>query len=242
MCSSTATTVRAAASRRASSPAPRVILYALVFGLARAHAARAGRRWSRPLVPLGVLIYAGVGVAGLLHRRQLPRLLPPRPRSGPRPGVGRLPGRARRLRHRRGDHGRDLLRLRRAGAADERDLDRAATRRPLQPVDHRLPDGRRALHRHRPRQHDQEAGRPVAVPDLGLSPLHLGREDPRRHRADRRRRASPSTPIRCRTSSSSPPSSSASRRWRSASPSSSASTRPTAPIEEDEIFDRDEDR
>ena len=34
----------------------------------------------------------------------------------------------------------------------------------------------RALHRHRPRQHGQEAGRPVAVPDLGLPPLHLGRE------------------------------------------------------------------
>ena len=44
-----------------------VIFYALIFGVADARKRdRAAARWSKRMMPLGVLIYAGVGVAGLL--------------------------------------------------------------------------------------------------------------------------------------------------------------------------------
>ncbi len=53
----------------------------------------------------------------LADRRQFPRLFAPRPRSGPRPGMGRLPRRSGGLHHRQRHHGRDLLRVCRAGQA-----------------------------------------------------------------------------------------------------------------------------
>src|SRR3990170_7055885 len=61
------------------------------------------------------------------------------------------------------------------------DAARADTDRTLQLLHHDLPDGGRALHRHRPRQHDQEAGGPRALPNFCLSALHRAGEDHRRH-------------------------------------------------------------
>ena len=42
------------------------------------------------MIPLGVLIYAGTGVAGPAARQELPRLLRARPRSGARAGARHL--------------------------------------------------------------------------------------------------------------------------------------------------------
>ncbi len=50
-----------------------VILYAIIFGTAAAERA-VPRRLAETMVPLGVLIYAGVGVWSLVHGRELPRL------------------------------------------------------------------------------------------------------------------------------------------------------------------------
>ncbi len=174
-----------------------VILYAIIFGLnaaKRIAPPRTGRSaWFRSAFS----IYAGTGVVGLLLGKNFLdySVLAHDAAHGPR--AGNFSCRSRRAGHRCGTDDRHVLRLRRAGTLMDVAL---RLRKPLQLCRHHLPDGRRPLHRHRPRQHDQEAGRPVAVPDFGLSALHRAGKDPRRHAADHRSGASPSIPIRCRTS------------------------------------------
>jgi multicomponent Na+:H+ antiporter subunit B len=57
---------------------------------------------------------------------------------------------------------------------------------PPQLFHHRVPDGGGAVHRHRPRQSHQEARRARDLPDLGVPALHRAGEAHRRHRADHR--------------------------------------------------------
>ena len=67
------------------------------------------------MIPLGVLIYAGTGVAGLLLGKNYLDYSVLRPRSRARARARHLPGRGRRPDHGRRHHDRALLRLRRAG-------------------------------------------------------------------------------------------------------------------------------
>ncbi len=61
-------------------PAAAMVLHALVFGLDNARKV-VPERLVETMLAAGVLIYPGVGVAGLPARRQLPRLLRARPRT-----------------------------------------------------------------------------------------------------------------------------------------------------------------
>ena len=96
-----------------------IIFYALIFGLPAAR-----KLMPEPLVEtmvaLGVLIYAGVGVAGLLLGGQLSRLFRPRALAGARPGARHLLGRGGGRRHRFGSDDEDLLHVRRPASAARR--------------------------------------------------------------------------------------------------------------------------
>ena len=110
------------------------------------------------MVPLGVLIYAGTGVAGLLLGQELSRLLGARLDSPHGHEIGIFLVEAGVLITVAGTMIAIFYASRSGGADDAADdLHRA-----LQLFHHDLSDGRRALHRHRPRQHDQETGRALA--------------------------------------------------------------------------------
>ena len=151
-----------------------VILLAIIFGL------KAAKRIAPPalverMVPLGVLIYAGTGVAGLLLGKQLSRLLrasPTDPRARPR---------ARHLCRRAGvlvtvvrHHDGASSTRSSSGAADGRSCTAFAGHYNYVVTIFLMVAG--PLHRRCARQHDQEADRSLDIPDLGLSPLHRARE------------------------------------------------------------------
>ena len=175
-----------------------VIFYALIFGLADAR-----KVVPEPLVEsmmaIGVLIYAGVGVAGLLlGGNYLDYFVLDRdPVHGQHRGIFWVEVGV-------GDHGlgrdaEDLLHVRRprqGGRVTSTDRRRAGS---LHLLHHHLPDDGGPLHRHRARQPDQEAGRAEHLPDLGLPALHRSRQAGRRHGADPQRGLHASTRIRCRT-------------------------------------------
>ena len=91
-----------------------VILLAITFGLEAAQRI-APQALVERMIPLGVLIYAGTGVAGLLHGQELSRLFRAGPRARARARARHLPRRGRRADHGVRHHDRLVLRLRRAG-------------------------------------------------------------------------------------------------------------------------------
>ncbi len=179
-----------------------VIFYALVYGLA-AGAHGGARAAGRIDDGLGVLIYAGVGVAGLLLGGNFLDyfVLDHDPVHGQHRGIFwvevgvavTVSGVMLKIFYMFADRGHvDELDDEDPGAADD-------PRRPLHLLHHHLPDDGRAVHRHRARQPDQEAGRAGHLPDLGVPALHRARASwsaaPRRSSPP----ASASTRTRCRT-------------------------------------------
>ena len=92
-----------------------VILYAIIFGVDAAKRI-APQRMVEFMVPLGVLIYAGTGVAGSAAREELSRLFRTGARPAARPRTRDLPGRGRCADHGLRHDDRALLRVLRAGA------------------------------------------------------------------------------------------------------------------------------
>ena len=90
-----------------------VILLAITFGLDAAQRI-APQALVERMIPLGVLIYAGTGVAGLLMGKNYLDYSVLRPRPRPWARARHFPGRGRRPGHGGGHHDRAVLRLRRA--------------------------------------------------------------------------------------------------------------------------------
>ena len=140
MCSSTATTARAAAFRPASSRPAMVILLAITFGLDAAQRI-APQALVERMIPLGVLIYAGTGHRRPAARQELSRLFGARPRLRARARARDLSRRGRRAGHGVRHHDGGVLRLRRAGPLMATLTNLVAA---LQLRHHHLPDDGRA--------------------------------------------------------------------------------------------------
>ncbi len=177
-----------------------VIFYALIFGLADAR-----KVVPEPLVEsmmaIGVLIYAGVGVAGvLLGGNYLDYFVLGRdPIAGQHRGIFwvevgvaiTVSGVMLKVFYMFAGRGK-VDRVTGAGLLDD-------AWRPRHLLHHDLPDDRGTVHRHRARKSDQEAGRAEHLPDLGISAVHRARASWLEVRLRSSARRSPSIRIRCRT-------------------------------------------